>query len=340
MQVTVESTGALQRKMRVELPAERIEQAVASKLRTVGRTAKLKGFRPGKVPPQVIRQRYGKQVRQEVLADIMQQSYGDAVRQQQLQPAGGPQIETEPGDAAHFAYTATFEIMPVIKLQNLDGIAVEKPEVGIADSDLDAMIETLRRQKATWSKVERAAAKGDRLTVDFTGTLKGEPIEGGQGSNVPVILGEGSMLPDFEKGLSGVKAGDAATFKVKFPKDYHAPALQGKKAEFAATIHSVEEQILPPVDDSLAELFSVTEGGLQQFKQDVRENMRHEAAQKVHARVREQLLEGLLAANPIDIPQALVSDEIRSMQKAAMQQLGIEDETAAPPADCPKMATR
>jgi trigger factor len=332
MQVTVESTGTLERRMRVELPAERIEQEVASRLKSVGKTVKIKGFRPGKVPPKVVKQRYGAQVRKEVLSDLMQQSYSDAVQQENLNPAGGPRIETESGgDGKAFTYVATFEIMPEIKLEGLDKIKVEKPEVDIADSDLDDMIDNLRKQKATWTEVERASATGDRVVVDFEGRLKGELIEGGQGKEVPVILGQGQMLADFEKGLTGIKAGDEKTIKVKFPKDYHAEDLKGQKVEFKVHTHRVEEETLPAVDDELAEMFSVVEGGVEQFKKDVRDNMRHEADQKVKSMVREQLMEALLDANPIEIPNALKHQEMHSMQHEAMQRLGIEDHDKAPP---------
>jgi trigger factor len=332
MQVTVESTGALERRMRVELPAERIEKEVDSRLRSVGKTVKIKGFRPGKVPPKVVKQRYGAQIRQEVLSDLMQQSYSDAVQQEKLNPAGGPRIETESeGDGKGFTYVATFEVMPEVELKGLDKIKVEKPEVEIADGDLDQMIENLRKQKATWTEVERASAKGDRVVVDFEGKLKGEPIEGGQGREVPVILGQGQMLPDFEKGLTGVKAGEEKSFKVKFPKNYPGEDLQGKKVDFTVHTHRVEEETLPPVDDSLAEMFNVNEGGLEQFKKDVLDNMRHEAGQKVKAQLREQLMEELLAANPIEIPRALKHQEMHSMQHEAMQRLGIEDHDKAPP---------
>ena len=233
MQVTVESTGALERKMRVELPAERIEKEVESRLKRVGRTAKIKGFRPGKVPPKVIRQRYGSQVRQEVLTDLMGQSYRDAVQQENLNPVAQPQIEPDmAGGGDAFAYTATFEVLPEFSLQGLDKIEVTVPKVEIEDSDIDDMLDNLRRQKADWETVERKSAKGDRVVVDFEGKLKGEVISGGQGTEVPVVLGEGQMLPDFEEALYGVKADEEKSFKVKFPKDYQAEELQGKKSSF------------------------------------------------------------------------------------------------------------
>ena len=332
MQVTVESTGTLERRMRVELPAERIKQEVDSRLKSVGRTAKLKGFRPGKVPPKVVKQRYGKKIREEVLSELMQKSYTDAVVQENLNPAGGPKIEPEVSkDKDSFAYVATFEIMPKVELKNLDKIKIDVPEVTIDDSDMDDMILKLRKQKASWEPVERKSAEGDRVIVDFTGTLKGEAFDGGTGSEVPVVLGEGQMLPDFEKALFGIKAGDKKSFKVKFPKDYHAEDLAGKKVDFAIETHSVEEQILPEVDDSFAEAFEVKEGGIEQFMQDVRENMTRESDAKVKNDVREQVMAALLDANEIDIPNTLKHQEMHSMQHESMQRMGIEDHDQAPP---------
>ena len=334
MQVTVESTGALERRMRVELPAERIEQEVNSRLKSVGRTAKLKGFRPGKVPPNVVKQRYGKAIREEVLSELMQKSYTDAVMQENLNPAGGPKIEAEDNKGDNnFAYVATFEIMPKVELKNLDKITVEIPEVTISEADMDDMILRLRRQKATWAEVDRKSKDGDKVVVDFTGTLKGEEFEGGKGTEVPVVLGQGQMLPDFEKALFGIKAGDEKTFKVKFPKDYHADELNGKKVDFAIKVHRVEEEVLPPLDDSLAEAFEVKEGGLKQFLDDVRENMEREAEQKLKGDVREQIMSALLESNPLEIPNTLKHQEAHSLQHDAMQRMGIEDHDKAPPLD-------
>ncbi len=331
MNVTVESTGALERRMRVELPIERIESEVNSRLKSVGRTAKIKGFRPGKVPASVVRQRYGKQVRQEVLGDLMQKSYTDAVVQQKLHPAGGPTIESQVEDDKVFSYVATFEVMPEITLKDLDKIKIEKPDVEIGDADLDDMLMNLRRQKATWKAVDRKSKDGDRVVCDFSGELDGEKFKGGQGTKVPVVLGQGQMLPDFEKGLTGVKAGDEKTIKVKFPKEYHATDLAGKKADFAIVVHSVEEQELPALDDELAKAFNVTEGGLDRFVAEVRDNMEREAHQKVQNDIREQALEALLEKNPIDVPKALKHEEMHAMQHDAMQRLGIKDHDKAPP---------
>ncbi|NIV18064.1 MAG: trigger factor [Woeseiaceae bacterium] len=334
MQVTVESTGTLERRMRVELPAERIEKEVESRLKRVGRTAKIKGFRPGKVPASVVRQHYGPQVRQEVLSDIMGQSYRDAVQQENLNPAAQPQIEPDAGASADsFAYTATFEVMPEISLTGLDKIKIAVPEIDIEDADCDEMLENLRRQKATWQGVDRESGDGDRVVVDFDGKLKGESFPGGSGTEVPVVLGEGQMLPDFEKALYGVKADEEKSFKVKFPKDYHAEQLAGKKVDFAIKVHRVEAQELPPLDDTLAAAYGVEEGGLDKLKSDVRDNMDRELEQRIRADLREQVMTGLLQANPVEVPKALIHQEAHSMQHEAMRQFGIEDHEQAPPID-------
>ncbi len=320
--------------MRVELPAERIEKEIESRLKSVGRTAKIKGFRPGKIPAKVVRQRYGGQIRQEVLSDLMQKSYSDAVIQENLNPAGGPKIEPEAVENDKgFAYVATFEVLPEITLQGLDKIAVTKPEIEIADKDCDDMIHNLRKQKAVWSAVDRQSNEGDRVIVDFNGTLKGEPIKGGQGKEVPVVLGEGRMLPDFEKALIGSKAGDEKSIKVKFPKDYHDEELASKKVDFTIKVHRVEEEELPPLDDTLAELYDVKEGGLATLRADVRANMEREAKQRVSGDIKEQALNGLVDANPIEIPNSLKEREIQSLQHEAMRRLGIEDHDKAPPAE-------
>ena len=332
--VTVESTGTLERRMRVELPAERIEKEIETRLRKVGRTVRIKGFRPGKIPPKVVRQRYGGQVRQEVLSELMQKSYSDAVIQENLNPAAGPKIVPEAtGDGKDFAYVATFEVLPEVSLKGLDKIEVEKPEVEISDDDREAMILNLRKQKAGFEPVERAAKEGDRVIVDFDGTLKGEPVKGGKGTEVPVTLGQGQMLPDFEKALYGVKPGEEKTFKVKFPKDYHAEDLAGQKVEFAIKVHRVEEEKLPPLDDSLAELYGVEEGGLEQLRADVVSNMEREAAEKVKADVKEQVMNALLELNPIDVPSSLIHQEMHSRQHEAMRRLGIEEHDKAPPVE-------
>ena len=333
MDVTVESTGTLERRMRVELPIEPIEQQVNSRLKSVGRTAKIKGFRPGKVPAKVVRQRFGRKVREEVLNEVLQKSYSAAVTQENLNPAGGPKIETESDGGDVFAFTATFEVMPDVVLKDLEKIKIEKPDVQIGDDDIDDMLNNLRRQKATWETVERKSGDGDRVLIDFVGKLNGEEFPGGAGKDYPVVVGAGQMLPDFEKGLLGVSAGDEKTFKVRFPKDYHAEDLAGSKVDFTITAHRVENEVLPELNDDFAASFNVEEGGIEQFKQDVRENMGREADAKIKSDVREQVMNALLDANPLVIPNALKHNEMHSLQREAMQRMKIEDRDHAPPLD-------
>ena len=314
------------------LPAERIEKEIETRLKSVGKTAKIKGFRPGKVPANVVRQRYGSQVRQAVLSDIMGQSYRDAVVQENLNPVAQPKIEPEFSTTGEsFSFVATFEVLPEVTLQGLDKIEVTVPDIQITEKDQQEMIENLRRQKATWETVERKSAEGDRVIIDFDGQLKGEPIQGGQGTEVPVELGQGQMLPDFEGALYELAANDEKSFKVKFPKDYQEEELPGKKVDFTVKVHRVEEQVLPPLDDSLAETYGVTEGGLEKLRADVQDNMMREAEQKKRADLREQAMNGLLDANQLEVPSALTHQEAHNMQHEAMRQLGVEDHEQAPP---------
>jgi len=265
---------------------------------------------------------------------VVGQSYRDAVQQENLSPAAQPHIEPDvSGQDKTFAYTATFEVMPEVSLKGLDKIEINVPEVTLNESDCDAMLDNLRRQKAEWVAAERESAKGDRVIVDFDGKLKGESFPGGTGSEVPIELGAGAMLPEFEDALYAVSAGDEKIFKVKFPKEYQAEDLQGKKVEFSVKVHRVEAQDLPPLDDSLAEAYGVAEGGLEKLKTDIRENLDREWQQKVRGDVREQAMNGLLEANPFEVPESMIGQEAHSMQHEAMRQYGIEDHDQAPPID-------
>ncbi|NND37192.1 MAG: trigger factor [Gammaproteobacteria bacterium] len=327
MRVSVESGSGLERRMKVEIPATRIEQEIDTRLTKVRRNAKLKGFRPGKVSPKVIRERYGMQVRQEVLQDMIQSSYSTAIQQENLRPAAMPTIE--PGDGAEgedFAFTAVFEVYPDVAIAGLDKLKIARPETEIAEQDVDEMVETLRKQRADWAPVERKAGDGDRVTIDFEGTLKGETFDGGAGTDVPIVIGQGQMLEDFEKNLKGLKAGDEKTFKMKFPKDYHASDLAGQKVEFAVTAKEVAEEVLPEIDEEFVKTFGVASGGVEQFRADVRNNMEREAAARNKAEIKRQVMEQLLDANPIDVPGTLVDQEAVSLRRESLRNMGITDE--------------
>lgn len=332
VQVSVESEEGLQRRIRVSVPAGRIEREVEAKLRSVRQTARLPGFRPGKIPERVIRQRYGDQVHREVLEDVLQSSYAEAVNQQKLRPAGGPEIEAEqiePGK--DLSYTATFEVYPDIELSGLEGLAVERPEASVSDADVDAMIENLRRQRGHWHPVDRPAREGDRVIADFEAAIAGEPVPGGKGEQVQVILGAGRMLPDFERGLAGGSSGEQREFPVRFPDDYHARDLAGKTADFVARLHEVAEEHLPDVDPGFVREFGVESGELADFRADVRRNMEQEAAMRADGEVRHRVLEAFLEANPVAVPNVLVEREAQALQADAMRNVGNADPEQAPP---------
>jgi len=331
LQVSVEARKGLERRMKVQVPADRIETEIETRLRKVRKSAKLKGFRPGKVPPKVIQQRYGSQVRQEVLQDIVQSSYTEAISQEKFRPAGSPTIEPEQLETGRdFSFTATFEIYPDFKIKGLDRLKIEKPETEIVASDVDEMIETLRKQRATWSVVDRAAVDGDQVTVDFDGTLKGEPIENGKGEQVPIVLGQGQMLEGFEKNVTGLAAGDEKTFKLKFPKDYQAGELAGKKVTFNVKVTEVAAAELPEIDEEFIKAFGVASGKADDFRQDVRSNMGRELETKINSEVKEQVMTQLMDANLIDIPAVLVEREAGQLQSEAMRNMGVTEQKDAP----------
>lgn len=334
MQVSVEATGALERRIEVQVPAERVEKAVDERLQKLSRTVRLKGFRPGKVPVKVVRQQFGPQVRQEVLGDVMQASFNEAVTQEKLVPAGGPRIEPinleQGGD---LKYRATFEILPEVKLQGIESIEIKRPTAEVTQADVDAMIQNLREQRPTYNAVEREARDTDRVAVDFVGTLDGQPFEGGQGENVSIILGAGRMLADFENGIRGAKAGEKKTIDVAFPENYAAANLAGKTAQFEITVKTVEERVLPELDDEFCKLYGVDEGGIERLRTEVEENMRRELSDAIQARVKSQIMDGLVAANPLELPKSLVEQQVRDLQIDAGRRMGAQDVSQLPPAE-------
>lgn len=336
MMVSVETTAGLERRMTVQVPAEKIENEIDSRLRRYGKTAKIKGFRPGKVPMQVVRQRYGGQVREEVLNEMMRSSFIEALGQEKLRPAGGPRIE--PGkleQGVDLEYTATFEVYPEITLTGHEGMKIRRPTAEITEADIDDMMDRLRRQRAEWEVTEKAAAEGDQITVDFKGTLDGEPFSGGEGQDVAVVLGRGSMLPDFETGLKGMTAGEEKEVTVNFPDDYGAAELAGRTAVFQVTARAVAVEKLPEFDDAFCESFGITEGGVDRLRKEVADNMARELAQVSRARMKEQVLDQLVEANETDLPRILVDQEIRVMQESAARRMGLDpaDSANLPPAE-------
>ena len=333
MQVSVETTGTLERRMEIQVPAERIEKAIEQRLQSMSRTVRLKGFRPGKVPVKVVRQQFGQQVRQEVLGDLMQSSFAEAVGQQKFSPVTAPKIEPINFESGvDLKYRAVFEIFPVVELKGVEGLLVSKPVAEVTTGDVDVMIENLRKQRPTFVAADRPAADTDQVTIDFVGTVDGVEFEGGKAAGVPVVVGAGRMLPDFEAGLKGTRAGETKTIAVKFPDNYQAQNLAGKTASFVLTIHKVEEQQLPELTDEFCKHFGVEEGGIEQLRKEVQENMQHELAESVRARLKRQVFDGLFAANPIEVPNVLVEEQVRNMQVDAGRRMGARDASQLPAA--------
>ncbi|RRQ20831.1 trigger factor [Thiohalobacter thiocyanaticus] len=323
MQVSVENSGPLERRMTVEVPAERLDQEVENRLKSMARTARIAGFRPGKVPFKVVRQRYGRQVQMEVASELMNSSFQEALNQEGLRPAGGPRIEPgeiEPG--RNLEFTAVFEVYPEFSLAPLEDIEIEKPVTEISDADIDAMLDKLRRQRATWEPVERGAEQGDQVVVDFKGTLDGEPFEGGEGSDMTVELGSGRMIAGFEEGLVGLSPGDEKQLDLTFPEDYHSEALAGKAVKFDVKVKQVSASKLPGIDEDFAASLGVTEGGIEALREEVRKNMERELENARKAVLKDRAFEALIEKNPIEVPAALVEEEVDRLAQDMQNQLG------------------
>lgn len=332
MMVSVETLAGLERRMQVSVPATRVRQQMDARLLKVSRTVRIKGFRPGKAPIHVVRKHYGPQVRDEVVSDLIRETFAEALRQEKLMPAGGPRIEPQKsGEPDDLRYVATFEVYPQFELKDVTRIQVARPTATVTDADVDAMLESLRAQKPDWTEVERGCQERDRVTLDFEGRIGGEGFDGGKSENLRVVLGAGQLLPDFEAGIRGAAAGETREFDLRFPDDYHAKALAGKTARFSAEIRKVEEGRLPEVNDAFCETFGVTEGGVEALRAEVRANMERELDQAVQARIKNQVMDQLLAANPIALPNALVEAEIRDMQMEMLRRIGARDARQLPP---------
>ncbi len=331
MQVSLETTEGLERKLTVEVPAEKITSATEERLKSMCKEAKISGFRPGKVPLRVIRQRFGKQVFNEVVTSTMQSSYQEAVMQEKLRPAGSPQIEPVNLKAEQdLKYIATFEVYPEVEVADVSGFEIEIAEVEIKDADIDDMIEKLRKQKTDWEEVDRAAKQEDRITMDFKGSVDGDYFEGGSQDDFATVLGSNNLLPDFEKQLEGVKAGDEKTFDVTFPEDYAQEDLASKVAKFEVSVKKVEQAILPEVNEEFVKGFGIEDGKLDTLKEQMVQNMQTELEQRKKTFRKDQVMQKLFEANKFDIPKALITQEIQSLRQQSMQSMNLQDESMLP----------
>ncbi len=323
MQVSVETTSGLERRLTIAIPADEIKVEVDKRIQKAAPQIKLDGFRPGKVPMKVVRQRFGGSIRQEVLGEMMSSSFQKAVIQEELKPAGQPAVEPNQVDEdKDFSFTATFEIYPEITLNDLKGVEINRPVTEINDGDVDEMIDTLRKQQATYEDSDNAAEDGDQLNIDFDGYKDGEPFEGGQSEGSDLVLGSDSMIPGFEDGLVGAKAGDEKELNLTFPEDYHAEDLKGAAVVFKVKVNSVKSQQLPEINDEFIEKFGVKEGGVDALKVEVKKNMGRELKQAVKNRIKQQVMDAVLDKNTIEVPSALVDQEVNTMRQQMLQQFG------------------
>lgn len=323
MQVTVETTTGLERKLTVGVPANEIDSAVDSKLADAAKNVKINGFRAGKVPMREVKRRYGKAVREEVLGELIGQKFYEAVSQEKLNPAGMPHIERkqdEPG--LDFQFIATFEVYPEIEVKGVENIEITRYSAEIADADVDNMIEKLREQRAQFEAVDRAAKDGDQVQIDFNGKVGGEEFEGGSAANHSLVLGSNSMIPGFEAGIEGAVKGEERDVNVTFPEEYHQEDLRGKDAVFTITVHEVQEKTLPEVNEEFIKQFNPNESELEAFKKDVRNNMERELKGALKNKVKQQAMDGLLAQNDVEVPKALVDQEIDRQRQQMVQQFG------------------
>lgn len=322
MEVAVETTTGLERRMSVQLPEEAVMGPVAERLRELTRSARIPGFRPGKVPLKVITKRFGAQVRQEVVGELLQSSFTDAIQQEDLKPAGGPVIDplnADPGEG--LSYTAVFEVYPTLDVSAAEGLTIERPTAEVEESDIDGMLDTLRSQRKEWVDVERAAANGDRTTINFVGSIDGEEFEGGKAEDFPLELGSGAVITGFEEGIEGMSAGDEKTLDLKFPDDYGAEHLAGKDVQFAITVNAVAEAKLPELDEEFIKSFGVEAGTMEALREEVGNNMRRELADALKARTKDRVMDALLESNSVEIPNALVGDEKRSLFASRSEEL-------------------
>lgn len=323
MQVSIETTSGLERKLTVGIPAADIDAEVEKRLKEAAKTVNIKGFRKGKVPLKVVKQRFGSGVRREVIGDRINRSFYEAVQKQAVRPAGQPSIETRQMDEGKdLEYVATFEVYPEVQLADLSKSEIKRYEAEITDKDVDKMIKSLQEQGAEWDEVKRKSKKGDRVNIDFVGKIDGEAFDGGSAQDHTLTLGSNTMIPGFEDGIIGMKTGEVQTINVTFPEDYQVENLRGKNAEFEITVNKVEGQKLPKLDDEFFAKFGVNEGGEEKFREEVKANMEREKQQAIKSVTKKQVMDLLLQENKIDIPKALVTAEVRAIRNQMLQQYG------------------
>ena len=334
MQVAVSTVSNLERRIEISVPAAQVSSEFENRLKQVARNARLKGFRPGKAPMPVVRQQYGDQVRSELLGDLFRQSYSQAINQQKLKPAGDPRIEQFSADpGADLRFVALVEVMPEISLQPLSGLTLDRYTAEVTEADVDAMLETMRRQRSEFVKVDREAGENDQVTVDFEGKIGGEVFDGGSGQDAKVVIGRGRVLADFEYALRGMKAGDTKNVMVQFPEDYGSPDVAGKLAFFDVSVKEVGEPRLPEIDDEFCAGFGISEGGVTALRDAVKSSMQHELDTAIRTRLRNQVLDKVYEANPIEVPKTMIEEAVQEIRQDTLRRIGMQNAAQLPSND-------
>jgi len=322
MQNNQETQSALERRIDMSVPVADIDKEVENRLKRMARSVKMPGFRPGKVPLKIVAQTYGHQARSEAIGAAVEKAFTEKVREQNLRIAGSPQIEPkEGGGDSVLEFSAVFEVYPEVHLGDLSAEKIERPVLTVGDAEVDKTIDVLRKQRTTFVAAEREAQQGDRVTIDFLGRKDGEPFDGGRAEDFPLVLGAGAMLKDFEAAVQGMKAGESKTFDMTFPDDYHAETLAGQSVQFDVTVKRVESPVLPEVDADFARALGVADGDVVKLRDEVRSNLEREVKRRVQARIKEQVMNALLAVTPIEVPKALVEAESRQLADNARRDL-------------------
>ena len=323
MQISVETTEGLERKLTIAIPVDRVDTAVNARLKEAAQTIRLNGFRQGKVPLKVVKNKFGKGVRQEVVGELMNQTYFEAIAQESLKPAGQPRIEpTSIDEGKDVEFVAVFEVYPEIELPNFAAIKAERLVAEVSENDIDEMIETLRKQRQIWVPVERAAADGDMVNIDYVGKKGGEEFQGGKAAGQNLVLGSERMIPGFENGVIGKVAGDEFSLQLKFPDEYHSEELAGAEVEFELKLNTVSEQSLPEVNEDFFKSFGVEEGGIEAFREEVTNNMQREMKTASRNKLKTTLMDALISDMEVTIPAALMSNEINQLKHQTVQQMG------------------
>lgn len=321
MQANLETLGTLERRLSISVPFSDIESEVQNRLRSVAKGAKIQGFRPGKAPLKIVEQHYGYKVREEVMNATVEKNFSEAVRANNLSVAGFPRFEAaKESTPENFVFNATFEVFPEVKVGSLAAVEIEKPAYTVTDKDIDQTIETLRKQRTRFTAVTRPVASGDRVIMDFEGKIDGVAFEGGTAKNFAVLLGEGQMLPDFEKNTIGLAEGESRTFDLAFPEDYHGKDVAGKTAQFTITVKAVSEPHLPAIDADFAKALGIEDGDVAKMREEIRKNVEREANRRLKARVKENTMQALLGVAEVEVPKSLISIEINRLVQQAREE--------------------